>query len=243
MVWRSYSTEELEEIVNEFFSSDEVVSWYEERNIDEGEEKILEKYLSGKGKVLDLMCGTGRIAVHLAKLGFEVVGVDISREMITTAKKRMKEEGVEIKFVVEDAEKVTLPEEYFDYVLILENSLEHIPSKKKRVRILEVARNSLKKEGILITSFHSYFFPPKIFSRLLLKRIRGEQSDLVFKVKGRKLFFHFFTPFEIRKDLKSVGFRIIDIEPRRAALSNKFTSILISLFPYFFYSFYVAKRL
>jgi len=32
----------------------------------------------GKSKVLDLMCGNGRISINLAKLGYKVVGIDTS---------------------------------------------------------------------------------------------------------------------------------------------------------------------
>ena len=40
--------------------------------------KLLRKHGLEKGKVLDLMCGNGRISINLAKLSYKVVGIDIS---------------------------------------------------------------------------------------------------------------------------------------------------------------------
>jgi SAM-dependent methyltransferase len=41
------------------------------------------------GPVLELGCGTGRVLLHLAREGFEVVGVDSSAEMIARARRRI----------------------------------------------------------------------------------------------------------------------------------------------------------
>src|SRR5438132_891849 len=40
------------------------------------------------GAVLELGCGTGRVAVPLAEAGLEVTGVDLSAGMLAVAKKR-----------------------------------------------------------------------------------------------------------------------------------------------------------
>ena len=40
---------------------------------------ILKKYNITRGKFLELGCGNGRISVNMAKQGFDVTGVDISK--------------------------------------------------------------------------------------------------------------------------------------------------------------------
>ena len=57
--------------------------------------------------VLDLCCGNGRIAIPLAKLGYEVVGVDINEDFIASARERMRKMAdagreVRISFHVQD---------------------------------------------------------------------------------------------------------------------------------------------
>lgn len=45
-------------------------------------------------KVLDLGCGDGTMAIPLAKLGADVLGVDIAKNLVDAGNKRIKEEGV-----------------------------------------------------------------------------------------------------------------------------------------------------
>lgn len=49
--------------------------------------------LDGTGKLLDLGCGTGELAVPLSKYVTEVIGIDPSSDMLAEAKLRAKEEG------------------------------------------------------------------------------------------------------------------------------------------------------
>ena len=52
-------------------------------------ERILCKYLHEKpSRLLDVGCGTGIHAIHLAKRGYSVIGVDISKDMISIANKK-----------------------------------------------------------------------------------------------------------------------------------------------------------
>jgi 2-polyprenyl-3-methyl-5-hydroxy-6-metoxy-1,4-benzoquinol methylase len=49
-----------------------------------------------KGRVLDIAMGRGRNAIYLAKLGFQVEGVDISKESADEALLQARQEGVHI---------------------------------------------------------------------------------------------------------------------------------------------------
>ena len=44
--------------------------------------------------LLDLACGTGRIAIPLAQAGIEVTGIDLSREMLAKAQEKADAQGV-----------------------------------------------------------------------------------------------------------------------------------------------------
>ena len=48
--------------------------------------------------VLDICCGTGRWAIPLARKGFAVIGIDKHKEMLEIAKKKAKEQNLEIDF-------------------------------------------------------------------------------------------------------------------------------------------------
>ena len=70
---------------------------------------LLEARGIGRGAaVLDLNCGIGRHAIHLAKLGYRVVGVDLSQRFIERARELAHEHGVAgyTEFMVADARTV-----------------------------------------------------------------------------------------------------------------------------------------
>lgn len=58
--------------------------------------------LPEKAKVLDLACGKGRHAIYLNKLGFDVLGVDLSENSIAEANKNANES---LHFEVHDMQR------------------------------------------------------------------------------------------------------------------------------------------
>ena len=51
------------------------------------------------GRALDVGCGSGRDAVHLAKRGWRVTAVDFVDQALDQARKRAAEEGVEVEWI------------------------------------------------------------------------------------------------------------------------------------------------
>ena len=116
--------------------------------------KILRKHGLKNGKILDLMCGNGRISINLAKLGYKVIGIDLSSMYIEDAKKRAKEHGVEenVKFFTGDVrklDKVLKEEEKFDAVINTWTSIGYYNEETDQ-QIFSKARKLTKKGGILI---------------------------------------------------------------------------------------------
>ncbi|WP_420640403.1 class I SAM-dependent methyltransferase [Candidatus Poriferisocius sp.] len=56
-----------------------------------GEADFVDQHLGGSGRVLDAGCGTGRVAIELARRGFAVAGVDVDSEMISSARAKAPE--------------------------------------------------------------------------------------------------------------------------------------------------------
>ena len=54
------------------------------------------------GRAITLGCGVGRETIYLAKHGFDATGVDFSPTAIKRAQSRAWDEGVTVKFVVDD---------------------------------------------------------------------------------------------------------------------------------------------
>lgn len=70
------------------------------------------------GKILDYGCGTGIHLVNLAKIGREVVGIDLSKKSLEIAEKRLKNERLDgrVKVLLMDCEKLEFPDNSFDVV-------------------------------------------------------------------------------------------------------------------------------
>ncbi len=54
------------------------------------------------GRALDVGCGSGRDAVHLAKRGWQVTGVDIAAAAIAKARRRAAQEGAVVQWIAGD---------------------------------------------------------------------------------------------------------------------------------------------
>ncbi|MFI5351743.1 MAG: methyltransferase domain-containing protein [Candidatus Binatales bacterium] len=86
--------------------------------------------------VLDLGCGTGDDARELAALvGADglVIGVDLSRALIAEARKRSAESGLEVEFIVGNAERLDLARNSFD-ACRADRLLQHVSDPGRAVR-------------------------------------------------------------------------------------------------------------
>jgi ubiquinone/menaquinone biosynthesis C-methylase UbiE len=88
--------------------------------------------LEGSTRVLDVGVGTGRFAVPISGLGFEVTGVDVSRRMLL----RAREKGLE-RLLLGDAYSLPFREKTFDAAVIIH--VLHVVADWKRV-MGEIAR-------------------------------------------------------------------------------------------------------
>ncbi len=53
-------------------------------------------------KVLETACGTGKIAIELYRLGFDMTASDISPEMLRVASESSRKKGCDIRFILQD---------------------------------------------------------------------------------------------------------------------------------------------
>jgi SAM-dependent methyltransferase len=61
------------------------------------------------GKLLDLGCGTGRVALDLAAEGHAVTGLDSDAELVAELRRRGRERGLRVDAVCADARSFSLP--------------------------------------------------------------------------------------------------------------------------------------
>lgn len=82
---------------------------------------FLKKYIKSGGKVADLGCGDGYGSYKLYKEGFDVTGLDLSKDMIDRANERVSTKG--LRFVQGDLTQLPFEQGSFDGIMAI-NSLE-----------------------------------------------------------------------------------------------------------------------
>lgn len=119
-------------------------------------ERILRRMRYQPRMVLDLCCGTGNASVLLAEKGYEVVGIDISPEMIDCARRKAREGRQQVEFHVADASAFSLKGR-FDLVLSLFDSLNYILDASKLQEAFHRVSAHLEQEGLFIFDMNTEF--------------------------------------------------------------------------------------
>ena len=101
-------------------------------------------------RLLDVCCGMGRHLVRLARVGYEVFGVDASEMMVRLARQAEREARVTAPVVRGDATRLPFASAAFDAVTNLFNSFGYLPTVADDARVLAEAARCLKPGGRFI---------------------------------------------------------------------------------------------
>ena len=198
----------------------------------QSEKYIFKKYLNRKDNILDLGCGTGRTTFPLFKLGFEnIIGVDLTPEMINAAKELNSTLGENIHFETGNACQLRFRDAEFDRLIFSFNGLMSIPKQERRDAALKEIHRVLKKNGTFIFTTHDRNKEPSFFDFWKSeweKWQTGKQNPNLFdfgdmitlsKNEEREIFIHIPNEEEIKERLEVLGFEIVETFYR----SDKFT--------------------
>jgi SAM-dependent methyltransferase len=100
------------------------------------------------GRILELGCGTGRIAIPLARDGYRVTGIDVSSAQLDLARRKAADAGVELEFVLADMRDFALPEP-FELIIVPSSSFLILPP-PERPAALARAREHLTPDGTFV---------------------------------------------------------------------------------------------
>jgi SAM-dependent methyltransferase len=138
-----------------------------------------------RGKVLDVGCGAGRVALHLQKRGFDVVGIDVSPGAIRVAKARGLRKARVMALDDIDSRLGT-----FDTVVMFGNNFGLFESRTGAVRRLRrLSRITNPDARVLASSRDPYMTTDPIhLAYHRMNRARGRMGGQVrLRVRHRKL--------------------------------------------------------
>lgn len=135
-------------------------SWYVERFRSmsaagrdlAGEARLVDAMVGRGARILDAGCGPGRVGAELARLGHDVVGVDVDPVLIEAA----VEDHPGPRWIVEDLAELDLPargiSEGFDAIVCAGNVMTFLAS-STRVEVLRRLRGHVRPEGRVVIGF------------------------------------------------------------------------------------------
>lgn len=97
-------------------------------------------------KILDVCCGVGRHALELAKAGYDVTGVDLSKEYLELGRKRARKRGLEVKFEQYDMRRLPYKAR-FNAVISMWTSFGYFEKEQDNLRTLKRIHRALKRGG------------------------------------------------------------------------------------------------
>jgi SAM-dependent methyltransferase len=118
-------------------------------------------------EILDVGCGTGNLAVALAREGFRVTAVDLDQAMVEKAAEKGRA-APHLRFRQLDMRVLSsaFPPGSFDKVLCFGNTLVHLEKQSDVLSFLKAGRELLRGEGSLLLQILNY-------DRILAKRLPG----------------------------------------------------------------------
>lgn len=117
------------------------------------ERDLFERFLpKPPARLLDLGSGGGREAIPLARMGYEVLGIDLSPKLVEIARRNAAAFADRARFETGDITRIDLEAERFDAALMLAQLYGHIQGRRHRIDTLRRVRRALVPGGVLILS-------------------------------------------------------------------------------------------
>ncbi|TWU62406.1 MULTISPECIES: class I SAM-dependent methyltransferase [Crateriforma] len=195
-------------------------------------------------RIADLGCGTGRSAIPLARRGYDVVAIDLSRPMLQNLMRRVAQEiptdsqpdlpigridPVQANLV----EMGALADDSVDHTICMFSTLGMIQGHANRNAVLKHARRMTRDGGRLVVHVHhraAWFAEPGGMRRWLASAVKSwtrkdlEFGDHVYAYRGlSQMFLHRFSQTEITAAVHQAGWTVDQVH-RIAADGTGFLS-------------------
>lgn len=137
------------------------------------DEIIRENGING-GILLDLACGTGNLSVRLADCGWDVIGVDISPEMLSFAKTHDN-----VSYICQDMTELDLYGTV-DAAVCCFDALNHLLEEKELQRAFERVALFMNEGGVFVFDMNTIYCHEKILGDNTFLSDTFQKNDNVF---------------------------------------------------------------
>lgn len=149
-------------IYDEFMDQVDYTEWYQ----------FLKKYTKKGYKILDLGSGTGILSDMFYKDGYDVTGVDISKDMIEVS--QGKNSNIRyIQFDITNVDLVSKLDNKYDFIMCNFDTINYISNKNKLEILFNNCNNLLNEKGIMIFDIVS----EDIFEEIFINDLFIDSTD------------------------------------------------------------------
>lgn len=191
-------------VVNNWYETkknvDEMLHW-ENSNLKKWEQYVT-KFFPKNAKILDIGCGLGREAFVLSDMGFEVIGIDISKEVIHQVVSLSTQKGYDIEFSWYDGHVLPFEKTSFDVVIIWAQTFGLLYGDEYKQEFLLECKRVLKSNGLLSFSGHDYRFEMDHYENCMKERRFYPYADT-------ELYWETFLPNELMSFAKNAGYTVL----------------------------------
>ncbi|NLM39097.1 MAG: class I SAM-dependent methyltransferase [Firmicutes bacterium] len=106
-------------------------------------------------RILELGCGTGNLSLALAACGMEVVGVDISPEMIRGAQEKAGIQGLALDFRVQDMRELHFPDQRWEIAIAACDAMNYLTTAHDFCLALQAVHRHLEDGGVFFFDLNS----------------------------------------------------------------------------------------
>jgi SAM-dependent methyltransferase len=110
---------------------------------------LWERYNHKPKLIADLGCGTGTITRILAKDGYDMIGIDLSEDMLAVAREKASEREQDILYLLQDMREFELYGTV-DCIISLFDSINYITEKDDLFEVFKLVNNYLEPGGLFI---------------------------------------------------------------------------------------------
>jgi ubiquinone/menaquinone biosynthesis C-methylase UbiE len=178
------------------------------------ERVFLDRYFPKDGRILELGCGGGRVALGMLQAGYrEVTATDFSPIMVSLARAVLADhdEAWEKRVSQQDATALTYADGSFDHAVFAFNGLMCLPSREHRLAALRSIHRVLKPGGIFLFTAsdrekgaNAAYWAKEARPADVIPGDRWHESDT------SPVFIHSSTEAETREELAETGFTVVE---------------------------------
>jgi ubiquinone/menaquinone biosynthesis C-methylase UbiE len=104
-------------------------------------------------RVLDIACGTGSHAIELEKLGYDIVGSDISEDMLARAREKAQAVSSGVRFERQDMRYLDVASRPFDAAVCLFDAIGHVQTTTAIKQAFNAVHRHLREDGLFVLEF------------------------------------------------------------------------------------------